>query len=358
MDKRNRSAFIYLIIGAVFLFGWSFVRDAIWPPPKKQRKPNAEEMHAFVAGAPVVAAIEGKAPELVAEERKQQLPDAIGVLGGSAVTGAIQVEAPALVAAERRAEVAKKARPSELVAMGHGPTPYHLRVLLNTRGASVQQVILSDFQQADREGRAVVNPDGSPRPLHLLPGVHVERTYKIGDQNKIPVPELRPGPINLDPALLEQGSYVMYHYEKENDPQPADTLGNRNWRLVRDEQTSDGNSHLVAFQSELGAPFFVQVTKTFTLNRNDYHIGMSISISPWERPAGAKVEPFRYQIAGPRGIPIEGEWYTSTYRQGIVGYPDSRTLEDPRQVRHMSGSDPVRSSDSKPIRYAGVMIQY
>jgi len=358
MDKRNRSAFIYLIIGAIFLFGWGFVRDAIWPPPKKQRKPNVEEMHAFVAGAPVVAAIEQKTPELTTGEREQQRPDLASALGSTLVSTAVREGITEHVAAERRAEAARKIRPSELLAMGHGPTPFHLRVLLNTRGASVQQVILSDFQQADREGRAVFNPDGSARPLHLLPGVHVERTYKIGDQNKVPVPELAPGPVTLDPALLEQGSYVLYHYEKENDPQPADTLGNRIWRVVQNEPSSDGDSHLIAFQTELAAPFFVQITKTFTLHRNDYHIVMTVSIAPWERPGGAKVEPFRYQIAGPRGIPIEGEWYTSTYRQGIVGYPDSRTLEDPRQVRHMSGSDPVRSSDSKPIRYAGVMIQY
>src|SRR5262249_14709009 len=278
--------------------------------------------------------------------------------GSTLITTAIKEGIPALVAAERRLEAAKKIKPAELLAMGKGPSPFHLQVLLTTRGGAIQQVILSDFQEADREGLAVTSPDGKPRPLHLLPGVRVERTYKIGDQKKIPVPELAEGPITLDPGLVEHPSYVMYHYEKDNDPQPVDTLGNRIWRVVSDEPSVDGDSHVIAFQTELGAPFYIQITKTFTLRRNDYHIGMSIAIAPWERPTGPKVEPFRYQISGPRGMPIEGEWYTSTYRQGIVGYPDSRTLEDPRQVRHMSGSDPVRSSDSKPIRYAGVMLQY
>jgi YidC/Oxa1 family membrane protein insertase len=242
--------------------------------------------------------------------------------------------------------------------MGKGERPFHIEVLLNTRGASVQQAVLRDFQEADREGLAVTNPDGTPRPLHLIPGVRVERTFKIGDQKKIPVPELNPGPLTLDPALVEHPSYVMYHYEKENDPQPVDTLGTRVWRVVRNEPATDGDSHLIAFQTELGAPFYIQITKTYTLHRNDYHIGLSISIAPRERPAGAKVEQFRYQISGPRGMPIEGEWYTSTYRQGIVGWPGTRTLEDPRQVRQMSGSDPLRSAPSKPIRYAGVTTQY
>jgi len=355
MEKRNRSAFIYLIIGAVFLFGWGFVRDAIWPP---QRKAKPEELFALVGGTPIQAALDVKAPDLAAEERKTSFPDAVGIFGGSAVTTAIKVDAPALAAAERRIQAVKKAAPSELLAMGKGEKPFHLQLLLNTQGAAIQQAITSYFQQADREGLPVDNADGTPKPLHLLPGVRYERTYKIGDQKTIPVPELQAGPVTLKPEQLEFPSYVMYHYERENDAQPVDTLGTRVWRVVRNEPAEDGNSHIVAFQTELGAPFYIQITKTFTLQRSDYHVGLSIHIAPWERPPGAKVEPFRYQIAGPRGLPIEGEWYTTTYRLGIVGWDGTRALEEPRQVRHTSGSEPHRSAPSKPIKYAGVMIQY
>jgi YidC/Oxa1 family membrane protein insertase len=108
----------------------------------------------------------------------------------------------------------------------------------------------------------------------------------------------------------------------------------------------------------LGAPFHIRITKTYTLNRADYHIGLSVSIAPFERPAGTRSEPFRYQLSGPLGIPIEGEWYTSTYRTGVVGWPDGRALQDARTVRHDGGSDPYRSADKRPIRYAGVMVQY
>src|SRR5262245_33648981 len=236
MDKRNRSAFIYLIIGAVFLFGWGFVRDAIWPPPKKQRKPNGEEMHAFIAGAPVIAAIEQKAPELTDVERVQLKPDLASSLGSTLISTAIREGITEQVAAERRLNAAKKAQPTTLLAMGKGTSPFHLQVLLTTRGGAIQQIVLSNFQQADREGLAVNNPDGTPRPLHLLPGVRVERTHKIGDQRKVPVPELAPGPLGLDPDLVEHASYVMYHYEKESDPRPVDTLGDRTWRVVRNEQ--------------------------------------------------------------------------------------------------------------------------
>src|SRR5262245_54679476 len=351
MEKRNRSAIIYLVLAAVIFFGWGFVRDAIWPPPPKQRKPTREEEHAFVAGGLAAGAMDVKAPELANEERRQQIPDVIGVLGGTLVTTAIKEDVPAKVAFARREEAAMKATPAELLAMGKGGKPFHIEALLNTRGGAIQQLILRNFQQADREGLPVNNPDGSKVPLHLIPGVHVPRTFKIGDQRNVPVPELVPGPITLKPEQLELPSYVMYHYEKESDSQPVDKLGNRPRRVGQNELASDGESQIISFQTELGAPFYIQITKTFTLHRSDYHVGLSIHIAPHERPAGTKAEPFRYQIAGPRSMPIEGEWYTSTYRQGIVGWQGTRTLEDPRQVRHLSGSDPLRSAPNKPIRY-------
>ena len=128
--------------------------------------------------------------------------------------------------------------------------------------------------------------------------------------------------------------------------------------MVRNETAADGDSQIVAFETDLGAPFYIRITKTFTLSRNDYHVGLTVSIVPHDRPADAKAEPFRYQIDGPRAVPIEGEWYTSTYRHGVVGWPDSRALEDPRTVWNMSGSDKHPGSDKEPIRYAGIMVQY
>ena len=94
------------------------------------------------------------------------------------------------------------------------------------------------------------------------------------------------------------------------------------------------------------------------MSRTDYHVGLAVTLTPTERPPGAKVEPFRYQIDGARNMPIEGEWYTTTYRSGIVGWPDTRTLDDARTVRFQGGSDRFVSKAGNPIKYAGVMVQY
>ena len=361
MEKKNRIAFVYLVVGIAFLLGWPYIQNRIWPPPPKAEKATPEQLIGIALGTPVMVALDPEVDALnkTDEQRKKQLPDEYGALGGAPVAVAIRIDALALAAIERQKKAIKPAEPGTLIAMGHGKKPFHLQVYLNSRGGSVQQVVLTDFQQADREGLGVTNPDGSPKPLHLVPGVRVPRTDKIRDQREVPVPELSAGKIALDPKQVAQPSYVMYHYERVGDQlKPVDTLGNREWRLVRNELATDGNSQVVAFETDLGAPFYIRITKTFTLNRGDYHIGLVVSIVPHDRPAGAKVEAFRYQIDGPRGMPLEGEWYTSVHRQGVVGWPDKRILESPQAVWHASGSEIYPSADKQPILYAAIMIQY
>ena len=47
--------------------------------------------------------------------------------------------------------------------------------------------------------------------------------------------------------------------------------------------------------------------KTFTLKKREYHLGLAVKV---ERLPDAKVTtPFRYQLMGGHGLPIEGVWY-------------------------------------------------
>ena len=232
MEKSNRLAFVYLIIGVAFLIGWPFVQNWIRKPKKEPAKAKPEEMMGFVLGSPATVAL---GPDVdvfgkIELERKQQLPNALGALSGSPAAAAYLAGVLDLVDAERQKQQRiKSAGPSTLIEMGKGKNPYHLQVLLNTRGGAVQQVVLTDFQQADREGLGVYKPDGTPRPLHLIPGVRVKRTDKLRDQRDVPVPELKAGKVKLDPAEVEHPSYVMYHYLNDPDSRfkPVDTLGVR-----------------------------------------------------------------------------------------------------------------------------------
>ena len=69
-----------------------------------------------------------------------------------------------------------------------------------------------------------------------------------------------------------------------------------------------------------------------------------------------------YKLLGPHGIPIEGEWYTGTFRDAVFGA--SRTAHEGRirheiGQRHRQGEPESRSTITKlPLKFAGVENQY
>ena len=388
MQPRNRFAYAYLIIGAAVLLGWPFVQNYFWPPPPK--KPTERDLVAFAGGSLADTALRIDAPGLAQLEKEREflsrgrLEPVMSVLGGlSIATTPVQELTRAALTEYRESALLAAGGPlgvtpaagryvlrapvpadqPELVALGHAEDTYHLRVMLNTKGASIQQVVLSRFQHADREGLPVFESDGSKKPLHLIPGVRVERTRTIREQRENPMPGLVAGKVPASADYLDHPSYVMYHYEKPSDDQPVNILGERNWKITENSASADGTQQTVSFETELAEPHFVKITKTYTLRRDEYHVGLNVTLTPTERPASFKSEGFRYQIDGPRGIPIEGEWYATTHRQGVVGWVDSkenatRSLETTQEVRVTEGSERLLSKDNKPIRYAAIMVQY
>src|SRR5262249_33996278 len=73
---------------------------------------------------------------------------------------------------------------------------------------------------------------------------------------------------------------------------------------------------------------------------------------------------FRYQMTGAHGLPVEGKWYTSIFRNALIGQENIdkhsvvRDLQDLRQIGHWGGGNEVRKLDGYFLRYAGVAVQY
>ena len=69
-----------------------------------------------------------------------------------------------------------------------------------------------------------------------------------------------------------------------------------------------------------------------------------------------------YKLLGPHGIPIEGEWYTGTFRDAVFGQFDGSDT----QVKTISAYDiakrgkdnPERFQFQQPLRFSGVENQY
>lgn len=266
-------------------------------------------------------------------------------------------------------------QPAELVQLGD--ERFTKQVLLTTQGGAIQQVTLKTFDEANRIGREVKKPDGSIQPLRLIPGVLRPRD-KTSLVAEAPFPDLKPGKVPTDvQAVLAEPSYLVLHYPSEDDPRrdakdarrmnddhPSLELATRHWTIVEKVQPTDGSEWRVVFETTLGAPYFLKLRKTYTLAAKDYHVSLKFDIEPLPGREKGKGK-FRYQIAGPREVPVEGEWYTATYRNALVGWRTpsggmKRTIEDAATIAYQAGGNKVDASviGSGSFTYAAVATQY
>ena len=240
--------------------------------------------------------------------------------------------------------------PRDLVTLGDtaSDSPFHLRVLIDPRGAGVRSVILNKFGAANDLGRPEFLPanDGEKphfKPLELIPEAENTR----------------------------EPSFLLYHFDPNDSAaeRPFDTLGVVLWHKVGDvtqvkNDKGEVVSQSVAFEYVLDKED-VKVTKIFSLNTGEYHVGLEVRVERLpDRPARASDKnQFRYQLAGAHGLPIEGKWYTNTFRNALVLRTDKengvyRTLEDSRQIGIWGGGSKILKEGDKKIRYAGVALQF
>src|SRR4051812_40141854 len=102
MQPRNRLATVYLVAAGVLFLGIMLLQGYLWPPPKPPQKATTPDVVGMYAGALATAGLDKDVDVFakVAEERKEQLPSALGDVAGGLTTVAIAVDAPALAAQE------------------------------------------------------------------------------------------------------------------------------------------------------------------------------------------------------------------------------------------------------------------
>lgn len=362
MRNNALNLLLFLVLATGLWFLWSHAEKNWFPPPKPKEDPAAK----------LVEEAQKQAEQLALEEAKRTA--AAAVSGIAVTTAELARQEAATEARKREAEraldlklapgwaaagvaatvVPPAATRPTLITLGD--STFYNQVLLTTRGGGVQQVILPQFEQADRLGRGV-----SGVPLHLIPGVPQPRDRSLTEVRQDPYipPNLKPGEV-ADPSALAEPCFTIFHYATPDDKYPDPYLGQTNWRVVSEDRPA-GGEHKVVFEAELGAPHFVRFRKTFTLAPKDYHIGLKIEIE--RLPGGQKgAGLLRYQLSGPRGLPIEGEWYTSIHRVALVGWLDRkgaarRQYEDAATIGARRGGEQVARGDNT-FQYMAIATQY
>ena len=246
------------------------------------------------------------------------------------------------------------AKPGELVigsTKDASPSAYHLQVDLSQRGAGVTSVSSAryDAEYEDNKPRKrplqILRPDKdltvpSTFALTILPPKKAGVTQE--DEETAAVVSIGPGEIPLD---TEEWEVVR------------DAEGRAVTKCVRPAEgtrpTAEGQQ--VVFRNkvdELG----LTILKTFRIFPGDD--GFDVELT-FESPE--KTQAVVYRLMGPHGIPIEGEWYTGTFRDALFGVGDGTgtkviTLSADSIVKRKE--TPELITPAQPLKYAGIENQY
>jgi YidC/Oxa1 family membrane protein insertase len=214
-----------------------------------------------------------------------------------------------------------------------GPSGYLLELQLTQHGAAVDSIASARYE-AEFEGK---NPH---RPMHLLQHRAAPPSFGIaivslGDK---PDAEVK-GEIPLDQMMWE---VVRDDQNRIVRPIPADAAA---------EPAAKGSA--VVFRTTVGAPA-VTVTKTYRLLKGSNGFEMELAFASPE----AKQQVV-YKLIGPHGVPIEGEWYTGTFRDAFFGQlSGAKTNIATKSANDIAKAKQPEHYQSSPLRFAGIENQY
>jgi YidC/Oxa1 family membrane protein insertase len=325
MGKGNtKNLIVFVAVCMAIIFGWNFLQKEIWPPPAptpKQLAKDARKYIGFMGGGPAVATTaateEAAKSDALTEFQKT----------AKAIADAKPKPPPKPVAPKPV---------GEFVDLGN--KDFFLQVRLTNVGAAVDRVIVTHFKHADEMGLH----DKSHESLNLI--------RAAGDRT--------PSEDEYASADDDLGSFLMYHYARPSDDRPVETLGTQRWELL--SKSIDPNAdHQEAIYATALREMGVRIVKTFSLEKKQYHIGLTVRIEPLP---GEKPKDFRYQLSGSRGEPIEGKWYAGVYRNAMFGWVENgsakRYMEDAATIHNNLGSETKVSAAERRIVYAAGTTQY
>jgi YidC/Oxa1 family membrane protein insertase len=332
MEQKNNANFVlFMVLACLILFCSMMLQSWLNPPrsrPDQRLSTKPAEWLEMVARASGPLAV----PSVLG-------PGAAGPL--SASVGAAQWLAKVdyhlpktLVAKEEPKQTLPKKRPMaarppvkhQEVQLGDDQS--NLKVRLTSKGGAVLSVTLNQFRAADSDGRPVKPPE----KLELIPK----------DLNA------------SDP------SNKLLLYANPDADRPDDALGTIEWTLESYQQIPDPDRHdRAVFVAEVPDQN-LRIRKTFTVRPNDYHVGLQVEFQRTD--STAKPIKIRSTLTSGHGLPIEGEWYTTIFRNALVGsvgqgkdfwrdYEDSRTIAQ-------KGGERVLKGDSVRIEYGAIAVQY
>ncbi len=237
---------IFVIFSIAVIVGWNYIQDKIWPRQKllKPADQRAIAQHISQLGfmAPSGAGI-GDLARFAGNEIGRELPDAAKKKALAQYAEGKKKENEAKVAQLPKVPEFKPT----LIDLGD-KDHFKLQVRLTSKGGGVDRVIVNDFEEANRNGKAVEQADGTPEKLHLIPST--------ADIPKVERDNM--------PHELTLPSFLIYHYATPDDPRPENYLGELAWKVIEPPGAKNSERQQAEFSAEV-PELGVKFTKTYTL---------------------------------------------------------------------------------------------
>jgi YidC/Oxa1 family membrane protein insertase len=300
---QNKNLIVFIVLAALIMGGWFWWQQTLPPPAPPAKKGNEVAKNDKDKPPPDVNA-KDKDKEKDKDKKEEKKP-------------------PPPVQPPKHEAVAA----SPDVTLGGGED-YHIETLLTSRGGGVRRLTLTRFKAANWLGKP------EDRNLELIQDDPVQPSFR--------------GP---------------YHFPLGNaETAPVFGLGEQHWKLEGTKLDANGTVNEVSYSALLPGDEHVQITKTFRLEPGAYHLGLTLQFRDTRREGPPT--PIRYQLPGGHGMPIEGEWYTSIFRNAVIaqveGNSPYRELEGADRISHRFGGEkvPPGNRGGSFVQYAGSMTQY
>jgi len=139
-------------------------------------------------------------------------------------------------------------------------------------------------------------------------------------------------------------------------------LARVNWEVVREKPeskpvTTVGEAEQVRFRHRFSEIPGLSITKTFRLAKGANALGFTVEMESEQDHS------VTYRLLGPYGLPLEGQWYSYTYRDLFYAPADQKSNLISRSSANVAKSANADSGYppevvTTPIRFAGVETQY
>jgi YidC/Oxa1 family membrane protein insertase len=323
---------LFVILSLTMLWGMPLImkRAGLLPPQPRRVAP---------AGPKGAEAGKAQPPPAAATE---QPPEARAKGADDAAEAEAQPEPPKV----------SLAQPEELVlgsASRQASNPFKLELRLDQRGAGVAQLLSSHWEAEIVEGKPrnrpleLIRSDPTVPPSFAL--TLIRNSPPDGTDPDAPEKAAAEGS-----PLVEPLDAILWEVER-------DKQGRAVTPVFREDEATKARveGQQVTFVARVEQPSPLTVARTYRLWPGEDGFEMDLTIRSEEGP-----QVVSYELAGPHGIPIEGEWYTGTFRDVFFGGVSGSGTQVTTLAAYNIAKKPEEPEryTTLPVHYVGVENQY